>query len=264
MNKKVFLPLVLLPLLLGGCNQSLSYFNDNRRYNSNNWKNDYYRVYDSSYNGASKRREVSLKDEEVFTSFGSTLFKEIDPEGSKKELFSEDYEYSYSMERCLCNIDDSFKFGVSSKLFDGKMFCNGRYEAVRTQIDETGFGLKFEKKVENYSYFAINFRSDLNFKDEIVPAHVSSFTLKIRFLFEENNNYVYDLYTYRFNDLPTNADHYVFFGFSLKNYSIKDCVGMSIAYSDFVDDYNNSLATKKDHALLIYEALLPYSTWLKY
>ena len=257
MRKKLYIFLPLL-LVVTSCKNFERNFNDANKYNASNWKDNYYNVYDPEFSNAALRNTFNLSSCDIFTSFYDQKFKEIDPDGSKMNLLSEDEELSYSMNRRLINYNSELKYGVISKLFDGKMFCNGRYEKVRTQINSTGFGFKTNKKIEKYDYFAMNFRCDLDFKsDGSVPESKSSFKLNISFLFDDK----IDIYSYDMTDVITNGDHYIFYGFSLKNFDLKGCNGIGVSYSNFANTYNDSLEQKKDEALLIYEILLPNTTW---
>ncbi len=258
MRKKLIL-LSASIFALASCGASLKYAYSNNLYNSTIWENNYYREHLDCLSNATLRNTITLMDDEVFLSFEDTLFKNIDPEGSKLDKYLEYGDESYSYNNKLSNYSASFKNGYVSKLYDGKMYCFGRYETVRMQIDHTGFNSLFNAIMLEGDYLALNFKSELDFKSGVTTrSHITSMNLNIRLYFYENNCYVYDIFTYHFDVLVTSGDVYYFYGFSLKPYNSKNAIGIGIDYDNYVDDDNPD---NLDHALLLYELYLPNSSW---
>lgn len=169
----------------------------------------------------------------------------------------------------LSSYDSSFKNGYLSKLYDGKMFCLGRHQLARVQIDEGGFGTLFNKQSDDLSnsYFAVNFKASNDFtqKDNPTERHFSDIKIKVSFYCRDDDKYNKVTYTYPLYNVPSNFsdiklyDTYTFFGFKIDTSVVKNLQGYSIEYELLKDD----LTTLKglDHSLMLYEVLLPYSTW---
>ena len=101
----------------------------------------------------------------------------------------------------LSSYDSSFKYGVTSKMFDGQMFCNGDYANARTQVkpigqDSTdtngGFGVLFSKESNDASYFMMNFKCSVVLADNQNLTGVrSSLNLKLGLFMRNETGYTY-------------------------------------------------------------------------
>ena len=266
MNKKIKYAVALMTLSLTACNSGLKNSVNNNLYNSAIWENNYYREYDSRIANSQDRNIINLGSEnKIFTSFVDNSFKEVDsyPSEAGLNFYTETGDTSYSNLYKTSNNNPLLKDGYTSKLFDGKMYCFGRYEKVRVQIDETGFGMCFNNYLSSASYFAMNFKIALDFKSGTNPtSHLVNFDLNIGFYFLEDGEIVKDTYTYNLIDLYSNAgETYYFFGFSFDNLNIENAIGMSVSYSNYVDIYRDDNFPTLNDSLLIYEVILANSTW---
>ena len=283
--KNKFLLLIIPTFLLSGCGYGLKEIYPGEMYNSVLYEKNFYRDWNDDINYRASKNKISNVDEVnkvldknedfVFTSYNDDTFHHVEPNADKYSYtdgYNEEKKF-YGDVFKLSNIDESFKYGYTSKLFNGQMFCNGYYELARVQIDEGGFGMRFSKEIGQYSYFALNFKSSLDYRRDGVstniPAHNSSINLIINFyLKEDNETYKRVPVTYQIDDIPTNMSerldysNYTFFGFSLDKIKIDRCVGISIEYELLSDEYITLHPNEGwKHCLLLYELFLPYSTW---
>lgn len=281
--------LSLLPaLLLTACGYGLKEVYPGTVYNSVDYYQNFYREWDKNVNyhkDGSKvenidgtPKELSSSENLVFTRFSDLNFLEVQPDRDNYSYSYDIYEptdgkKSYGQTFALSKNEQSFKYGYVSKLFNGQMFCNGSYEIARVQIDENGFGMEFSKELDQYSYFALNFKASLDYRKDGVstnlPAHESSVRLFINFYCKTDNQKYHRVPVYYdIEHIKTNAsetllgDNYTFFGFSLSGIGVERCVGISIEYELLNDEYINAHPDEGwTHCLLLYELFLPNSTW---
>lgn len=190
----------------------------------------------------------------------------------------------------LSSVDKSFKYGVSSKLFDGQMFCNGDFQNSRTQVGPSnkgthnGFGLTFEKECSYSEYFMCNFKcSVITDQSQNLGFQRTDLTLKLGFYLKNDTGYTYVPVSFRITNVPTNSgdDHflepysgrfesYVCFGFKLFDGSpaseqclnLNRLAGFSFEYIHNGDSYSDEHAGENiSHAVMLYEISLPHSTW---
>lgn len=287
--KNKFKFLLLSPtLLICACGYGLKEIYPGSVYNSVDYYENFYREWDKDINYHSETSKVDNIDEEtyelnkekdrVFTSFNSDNFAFLQSDYEKYSYTSDIYEppegkLSYGQTFALSKTESSFKYGYVSKLFNGQMFCNGNYEIARVQIDEDGFGMKFNKELDKYSYFALNFKASLDYRKDgqntNIPGHNSKVNLLINFFCKTDNQKLHRVpVSYTIDNIKTNSSetidgsNYIFFGFDLSNIKIDRCAGISIEYQLISDDY---IEAHKDegwkHCLLLYELFLPKSTW---
>lgn len=281
--------LILLPtLLLTGCGYGLKEVYPGTVYNSPDYYQNFYREWDKNVNYHKDNSKVENKEETVyqldetndlvFTKFSDANFLAVQPDRDNYSYPYDIYEpldgkLSYGQTFALSKNEQSFKYGYTSKLFNGQMFCNGTYEIARVQIDESGFGMEFSKEIEQYSYFALNFKASLDYRKNgestNIPSHYSSVNLIVNFYCKTDNQKYHRVpVQYQIDNIATNSpetlfgENYVFFGFSLENINIDRCVGVSIEYQLLSDEYKNAHPDEEwTHCLLLYELFLPNSTW---
>lgn len=286
---------------LTSCGYGLEELYDGDAYNSPIFEKNYYRVWDDELvnnitNPNAEEIELDYEENKVFLSYyGDEHFHILEPKRAESNTPDENNpglltydgidasvaDYYYGPNKCLSKIDDSFKYGYISKLFDGQMFCGGKFQLSRVQIDEAGFGKLFEKECVSAKYFAMNFKasSDYTQKNDN-PAtnnHRSEINLKIGFYLANNNGFEKKVYTYKLQDIegnlttksvPTNTGDdrepaycsYIFFGFELgSTIDISRCRGISVSYELLKDPDKENKGL--DYALMLYEILLPDSIW---
>ena len=288
MNNKIKFLLLSPTLLICACGYGLKEVYPGSVYNSVDYYENFYRIWDEDIAYHTEKSKVDNIDENVyilnketdhvFTSFNSDNFAYVQSDYDKYSYASDIYEppegkLSYGQTFALSKSEPSFKYGYVSKLFNGQMFCNGSYEIARVQIDEDGFGMKFNKEIDKYSYFALNFKASLDYRKDGVntnlPSHTSKVNLLINFFCKTDNQKLHRVpVSYTIDNIKTNSgetidgSNYIFFGFDLSNIKIDRCTGISIEYQLLEDEY---LAAHPDeewtHCLLLYELFLPNSTW---
>lgn len=293
MNNKFKLLFLAIPsLVLSSCRYGLKEIYIGQNFNSPIFEENYYRKWDSSLSRIDNRETYNLTaNDKVFTTYNEFLDLNIDLDAKNKGLnYKEDYETSdvslvdigYGPTKKMTRIDSSFKKGYISKLFDGQMFCNGKFQLARVQIDHTGFGKLFEKEVQtsNDSYFALNFKAACDYTrseelGEDIKPHESSLDLIVSFYMKNNKNNFDVIDTkYHLTGIPTNPSEshenptnttlgtYIFFGFKF-NFDIDHLQGISIRYENLTDPYVDRFSDNNlSYSLMLYEMMMPFTTWL--
>lgn len=175
---------------------------------------------------------------------------------------------------------ETLKYGHTSKLFDGKMICNGRFQKVRVQIDEGGFGYDFGAELYlgpakdlppgSEDFLAIQLKALIeNVPSSNIPALIS---LDFAFYVEGQDENL-DQIAFRFENIALStasgslANEYTFLGFHLPGRSPQFNVdqrlyeqrikGMSISYT-----LHNKAAFPGKIGVMLYEVFLPNGLWL--
>lgn len=292
MMKSVSKCLLVLPsLLVTSCGYRLKELYNSNDYNSIYYSENYVRTKVDDFKGAS-RKEIKLDQEDnyVFTSLSNPHYTRYlsDPDQSV-------YKHLFDKTISMIQIDDSFEYGMNSKLFDGWWECGSHNEKARIQIDEDGFDMKFEKQCrQRPDYLILSFQSaigdirDKSFKqykaNERYPKENLSceVTLNIDFYLLENNKYSCISCSYDIEERKCNQLDFVFFGFELGDkINLSLCKGVSISYKiksikngeeDVTEKYNHKMEDLEGldkntsekvygHALWLYEFYLANSTW---
>lgn len=310
-KKSLFKILVFTPaVLLTACGYGLKEVYTGIPYNSTNFEANYYNVWDKAINHNSgdnnitetkKEIELDYVKDSVFTRLENKSFEEDYMHFKNCEPLNwEEYHYTYDKVApeeglaygpavALKNVDNSFKYGVKSKLFDGQMFCNGDYQQSRTQVGPSnigkynGFGIQFSKECTDSSYFMCNFKcSVVTDKNQNIGYFNTDLKIKLGFYLKNNEGYTYIPVTYVIEKVPTNSgdDHfmppfsgrltsYVCFGFKLNDtyLNLSRLAGFSFEY-ELIDVYKPDTHKTFDpgedtmfHSIMLYEVSLPHSTW---
>ena len=252
MKRKIIFVLSLFALT--SCGTKVNKLGATGMDNSGSWKDNYYTYYDASL-ATLPTETISLDKDvnKVFTSYSDDNFV-IQEERATGEnalvYYDDDTSMGYGQTMKLSNVNSYVKEGVTSKLFDGRMFCYSRYEKVRVQINQNGFTGDFGKKLVSSDYLYLNFKSSLDFKSQPVDAHKADITLNITF-YSSNKGITY---SYPLKDVLTNAgEAYYFYGFSTKDVDLNNATSFAISYTLDKDEYNIEKGVSYDHALLLYE-----------
>lgn len=282
--------LVFPALALSSCGYGLKQTYKGVPYNSTVFAENYYNVWNNDINpfasnnkiiNTSAEYELGEKDD-TFVAFDSQQFRKCETrwdtydyvtdlernrvDGNKAVLYGQDIK--------LSAIDDSFKYGVESKLFDGQLFCNGDFQNSRVQVEPTnqgaekGFGILFEKECARASYFMMNFKASVTNLDGsyngIDTNQLSDIKLHINFYIKSDQGYncmplTYEVKDVRTNMSPESHNKYTCFGFRLdnlfSNLEQTRIAGFSVQY-ERIDSTPNTL-----HAVMLYEVSFPHSTW---
>ena len=312
MKKQISKLILFVPMLvLTSCGYGLKEVYKGVPYCSPNFEENYYDVWKNEINykniasskitKAEPERVLEEEKDKVFTKTYDVdgkvnYFKYCEPAWDKyaytydKADPKEGNKKAYGPAVCLSNVDKSFKYGVSSKLFDGQMFCNGDFQNSRTQVGPSnkgthnGFGLTFERECSYSEYFMLNFKcSVITDQSQNLGYQTSDLTLKLGFYLKNETGYTYVPVSYRIEKAPTNSgddhflepysgryDSYICFGFKLFDGSAasENCLnlnrlaGFSFEYVHNGDTYSDTHAGENiSHAVMLYEVSLPHSTW---
>ena len=287
-------------LLLSSCGYGLKEVYKGVPYNSTVFEENYYNVWNSAINPNAEGNKITKKEEVRVIDSSFKPFYTID-DTNFHELDSNWVDYAYTYDKVLptdgtkaygptvkmSNYDDSFMYGVTSKMFDGQMFCNGDFQNARTQVESInedaskGFGVLFSKECNDASYVMLNFKcsfvteTNQNLPSKTPGGEKSNFELMINFVLKNDNGYTYVPTSSILENVPTNSgdDHtvppfsgrngaYTCYGFSLQGLNLSRLIGFTIQYRRISDTISPSYTEEKTyHALMLYEVSFPYTTW---
>ena len=283
MNKKAKYLLLLPITMITSCGYSLSYIVEGNLYNSPVFSENYYQHWDNEL------KNSSLKSNNDVSSNAITSYQDI---GNVDPNFAIDNPYKYvdeyGMEYRMNKLDESFNYGVQSKLFDGRVFCERYFQRSRVQTDENGFSVRFAKESDELHYFAMQFKATTDNALDCYPVNSNEISIydpldhnvhDNALRHDSHVNMTISLYckngsiiekhqfnsTIDFNGTTNDGDYYVFYAFDLEGYNLSRLVGFSVEYTvqdDLIDwNKNKGLETEIDYALFIYEVFLPYTYW---
>ena len=301
MKKSLFKVLLIAPALaLSSCGYGLKEVYSGVPYNTSNFFNNYYNVWNDKINPNKQGNKITVTkdvyeldevEDKVFRRLSDANFKDVDESwGSYAYTYDktepeEEGKKAYGPAVKLSKYDSSFKYGVTSKMFDGQMFCNGDYANARTQVKPVGqdaedpnggFGVLFSKESNDATYFMMNFKCSVVLEDnQNLTSARSSLNLKIGLFTRNDTGYTYQPATYSIVDVPTNSgdDHvappfsmrnemYVCFGFSLRHFDTERLCGFSVQYEKVSDTYSEAHSDQTTyHAMMLYEVSFPKTTW---
>ena len=271
MNKKR-IPLLLLSVFaLAGCAKTKLLYGE-YAYNYPEFDKNYYTewedIKDLSINNLDERVKVphySADEGEVY--IGDRKVEEYTWGGLKEEQFG----YNNN----LSTIEKKFSYGITSKLFDGRVRCEGLYQKSRVQLDKTGFAMYFPKSLVSTKYLGFACRGGTDFEAGQEFAHEDlnvDFTWSFYIHLDDGT---YNKVSYKLEDVKIpvdNGGNTTFVNFVPGLYQeefdeLSGAVAMSFEWSaddvrletrDLTDDY-----TKEKHhlALMLYEVFIGDSVW---
>ncbi len=289
--------LIIAPsLLITACGYGLKEVYNGVPYNSPNFFENYFNVWKKDINPYASGNKINDKKDDylldtakdkVFTSFYDVNFHDCEPKWGDylytydKVAPEEEGKKAYGPSIRLINYDDSFRYGVTSKLFDGQMFCNGDFQNSRTQVEPTnndsskGFGVLFSKESNDASYFMMNFKCSVITKEsQNLVSGKSDLKITVSFILKNDKGYTYIPVVGTVSDVPTNSgdDHfmppfsgrdsmYTCYGFSLANINHNRLIGFSIQYEKLSDTVSPNYSEQTYHAMMLYEVSFPYTNW---
>lgn len=285
MKKQGLILLMLIPFL-AGCSKTNELYAD-YAYNSSDFMKNYY----TEQNGVRDLEIASQKENTLIAGLGYTSTNSLN--GIREEDNPEGYPWSspldlneeFGRNNNLTKIDESFAYGYLSKLYDGRVRCEGKFQLSRVQLDKYGYATYFPKKLVNYKYFAFSLRGATDYENSSTDPSPLRGTVyidaNISFYRHIVNSTQYDVVTFKLLNIPipcdnggdTNlvtiylADDMVIDGVLNRNYyyDISDAVAMSFDYElkTTRDDLSDDSQVEKNHhfAVMLYEVLLPKSSW---
>ena len=301
MKSSPFKVLLFAPaLILTSCGYGLKEVYQGVPYASTDYFANYFNEWEASinpYNSGNKIKDtaetVEINDSyKKFTSLDDSSFHELDSGWPTYNYVYDKIEptdgtKAYGPAVRLSNYDNSFKYGVASKMFDGQMFCNGDFQNSRTQVEPTnenkekGFGILFSKECNDASYFMMNFKcSVISDQSQNLSSGRSNLELTVSFVLKTNDGYIYIPTKTNIDDVPTNSgddhdetrpenvrfkgrlDSYVCFGFSVKELNLDRLIGFTVQYKLISDTVSTKYPDQKTyHAMMLYEVSFPHTTW---
>ena len=301
MNKKSIIALLMMSSLLVCCNKTKELYAQGA-YDTGNFDTDYY----LEYNNIDK---VDISKEESFTLEGlkpecpgpnqrleNIARKDQTVDGSEDGTLLDWYEDNPQTgvgtksgpTKSMNKINEKFSYGILSKLYDGRVHCDGYYAKSRVQLNKTGFGTFFPAELKSAKYFAFSVRSKVGVDDAFKNCR-ADIDFHISFYRHVTNETSYEKYTVNIplrsdpgNLVVGNGDakgQLIAFYFdtpTLYKLPLDGIVGMSMSF-DLVQFYPTSMSDvdtygmptddmndkEKPHfAIYLYEVLFPESIWL--
>ena len=267
MNKKRVL-LLLSVFALASCAKTEKLYRENE-YNSPNFDDNYYLDWDG-IDALSNKIENSYQRTITPISTSETKFKF--PGDDTEYIWSGSKEEEFGYNHNLSDIEKKFSYGVTSKLFDGRVRCEGLYQKSRVQLDKSGFAMYFPKQlIKATRFLGLACRGGTNFPDQ----RFANPKLKVDFTWSfyiHRKNGMYDVQSYDIKgaEIPVdNGGNTAFVYFQTDNYvdnffyEISGAVGMSLTWRcvdesmslfPVTDDYTD---TEKNHlSLMLYEVFI--------
>lgn len=184
------------------------------------------------------------------------------------------FGYNYCLSKTATNKE--FKYGITSKLFDGRVWCDHLFQLSRVQVDKSGFAMKFSKYLVNARYLAFSVRggtdyADPNaFKDEKSNKQISiNFTWSFYRKIDDN----YEKVSFNLPKVSIPVDDNTttalvsFMPFLDEDFSsyVNGAEAMSFEWNcnDLNDEVTDDYTIKEKHhlALMLYEVFIGESEW---
>lgn len=286
MKKQYLIILALFPLL-ASCSKTAELYKD-FAYNSPDFMKNYYTETSGVRdNVIESRKDYSLvKNKDYYSANGLEHIKpEDNPDDLPWSIYGEDKSGEFGRNYNLSKIESSFAYGYLSKLYDGRVRCEGKYQLSRVQLDKHGFATYFPKKLANFKYFAISLRGATDYEN----THSNPSPLKgsilvdlhISFYQHIDNSTKYNVINFDLTDVDIPCDNggdtnlvsfylandSTYGGETIRHklYDLDNTVAMSMTYElkttrpDLTDD----LSIEKEHhfAVMLYEVMFPRSAW---
>lgn len=273
MNKKPFV-LLLSIFTLAGCAKTNLLYGENA-YNSPVFDENYY----TEWEGV---KDLNKKLESETTRVASFTSDDYVPEPGQKAkqviingetqkgyYWDGEKEKQFGYNHNLSKIEKDFNYGITSKLFDGRVRCEGLYQKSRVQLDKSGFAMYFPKLLVSTKYLGIACRGGTTYPDQ----RFSSREFKVNFTWSfyiHLENGKYHKVNYKLNDakIPVdNGGNTAFISFApLYFEELTGAAAMSFTWeaadtlpTDLTDNYKDK--TKEHYALMLYELFIGDSSW---
>lgn len=264
--KKRYLILPVLAMVLVGCRKTDESF-EHGRYNSSVFDNNYY----TEWGGVDK-----VEIGEISTIHVSNLVY-LD----NKEIPNDHSDYGFDVKN-LIKEEDKFSYGYLSKLYDGRLRCDGLTTRSRVQLNKTGYGTFFPKEYRGSQGLAFALRGGTTIAFPSSEARKPYTKIKVdvtmKFYVRVEGTNTYNRVDFVFADLPISSDNngnttYVQMDFTEEVASkIYGADAMSFEFElkdktqysgyEITDDYTSDPNKEKEHfSIMLYEVLLPGSVW---
>ena len=300
MNKKRLLITLLFPFILCGCGEAVSELYGEHAFDTGRFMDNYY----TSWNNVNLIEPVNTYtyDATSVTTLGvaDKTTGRIDGIKEEDQKFGNilldwdsdrpvaDYGIGFGPTKNMTSLDESFAKGYLSKLYDGRIRCDGYQARSRVQLDSTGYATYFPKELISYKYFAIFARGGTTC--ERVFKTFPTFDINVTFYTHDSATNVYEAHSIDMKNLKirtndhglTNIISFYFedlFGDGWDT-KLSHTVAMSMTYhvtnygvAGYREDYSDAATVTnltdtiadntKEHklCLMLYEVMIPDSTW---
>lgn len=289
--KKRNLALIVLIPLLASCTKTKELYADYAYYST-----DFMQNYYTEHNGVSELKEASRKSFDLLKNHGyqstngakgeslQDLSCCVRPEDNpnKYPWISSQYSDEFGRHNNLTAIDTSFAYGYLSKLYDGRVRCEGKYQLSRVQLDKTGYSTFFPKRLENFKYFAFSLRGATDYYVDNKPSPLTKdcrLDIHINFYKHIANSSEYNVVNFNLQNVAIPCDAggdtdlivvYLADDINEKERQpiyddLTDTVAMSFTFELKTTNPELSDDSKADSpyhfAVMLYEVLFPKSSW---
>lgn len=282
MNKKPFI-FLLAALALTSCNKTNLLYGANA-YNSPIFDENYYTEWEGIDKLGSQIQSTApgaysyLFDSDCENPNPTTI--SIGGKEITKYSWSGDKSKQFGYNNNLAKIEPKFNYGITSKLFDGRVRCESLYQKSRVQLNKSGFAMYFPKLLVSAKYLGFACRGGSDYPQ---GQEFSYQDLKVNFTWSfyihlENGKYHKVVYKINEAKIPVdfggNTAFINFSSFMDSNFSeLQGAAAMSFEWEvndpekmatrpELTDDYKTKDKTKKHHlALMLYEVFIGDSVW---
>ena len=279
MNKKPFI-FLLTALALTSCNKTNLLYGANA-YNSPIFDENYY----TEWEDIKEIDKKTDKNKVIYNYVDSEFFcSALTGEGEQIKIGSQtitkytwdgDKAKQFGYNNNLAKIEPKFSYGITSKLFDGRVRCESLYQKSRVQLNDSGFAMYFPKLLVSHKYLGLACRGGTNYYESKLP-DFSHTDLEIDFTWNfyihlQNGEYQKVQYKIVGAKIPVDNGGYTAFINLVPRFGYDELQGaaaMSLTWechdsripSDLTTNYKDK--TKKHHlALMLYEVFIGDSVW---
>lgn len=267
--KKHFLLLFVASSCLASCAKTNLLYDDNA-YNSPIFDENYYTNWEGIDNLEIRSTTTFAAPYSSFDGLDGLNKGDV---GNYKWSGTEEEMWGYHNNLDL--IEPAFSYGVLSKLYDGRVRCDGYYQKSRVQLNKTGYATYFPKSLLSTKFIAFAARGGTSTPQSLLDSNDKKGLLidfKMSFYIHINNDSKYDKVVFEYSNVPLVTDaggatNLVSFYLADIKANLANAVAMSlewecksdIAKYNITDDYKDK---EKDHlAVMLYEVFLGQSTW---
>lgn len=269
MNKKF--PLLLLTVFaLIGCAKTKLLYGENA-YNYPDFDKNYYVEWED-IKSLNCSNDVEIAKNAYFSSNPNEVH--IGERKIENVVWIGDDDKEFGYQNNLSNIEKKFSYGITSKLFDGRVWCDLLFQKSRVQLDKSGFAMYFPKSLISAKYLGFACRGGTTLLEHTFSHDDLNIDVRWSFYIHLQDG-TYNKVTYTLDDVKIPVDNggrttFVnFLPYMSDNFEeLYGAVAMSFEWKaddvrlldhNLTDDYTDK---EKDHlALMLYEVFIGDSTW---
>ena len=279
MKRRITL-LAFFALALTGCSKTNELYGRSQ-YNSVNFDENYYTSWDGVDKIDTSEKSCLYNKEKLLC---QTSIDEIKLQNGSLDFNPNKYVYvdrynegkdnEFGYKNCLSKTTNNkeFKYGVLSKLFDGRVWCEGLYNYSRVQLNKTGFAMRFTKYLLNAKYLAFSVRGGTDFKD---AGGFGRIEISVNFVWsfyrEVDGKYVKNSFNLSNVKIPVDDSSktafIAFFPFYGENFDSEIAMSEAMSFewscNDLPDNTTDDYKIKEKHhlSLMLYEMFIGESSW---